>query len=220
MREEGAQRTRQAILQAAAELFVTRGYAATSLAEIAVVARVARPTVFAAFGSKAAVLRQVLDQALAGDDDPVPVADRPWFQPVWQASSPAVALDAYAAVCTRIGSRTAPIFEAVRRAAHADADAARLWTSTQDNRRAGAEMVVKHVQRLGALRHGLRTSRAIDLLWIFNDPAQYHTLVTECGWTERSFTTWLAGEMRRNLLPPHAARPGATGGRSTDATKT
>lgn len=205
VREEGARHTRQAIVRAAAELFVTRGYAASSLADVAAAARVARPTVFAAFGSKAAILRHVLDQALAGDDEPVPVADRPWFRPVWDAASPARVLDAYATVCTLIGARAAPIFEAVRRAAHADAEAARLWSNTQENRRAGAAMVIKQVRQRGSLRSGLRAHRAIDLLWILNDPAHYQALVTESGWSERSFTSWLADEMRGNLLPPHAS---------------
>src|SRR5262252_1922799 len=82
VREEGAQRTRQAIVAAASELFLERGYVATSLADVAAAAGVARPTVFAAFGSKPALLQQVLDEALAGDDEPVPVAQRPWFQPI------------------------------------------------------------------------------------------------------------------------------------------
>jgi AcrR family transcriptional regulator len=62
VRDEGARQTRQAILAAARELFVAQGYAATSLAEIAGAADVARPTVFAAFGSKPAILRQLLDR--------------------------------------------------------------------------------------------------------------------------------------------------------------
>jgi AcrR family transcriptional regulator len=202
VREEGAQRTRHAVVRAAAELFVSQGYSATSLADIAALAGVARPTVFAAFGSKAALLREALEQALAGDDEPVPVADRPWFAPVWEASTAEGVLDAYAAVCTLIGARAAPIFETVRRAAHADPEVARLWNSTQDNRRAGAQMVVSQARHRGPIRRGLRTSRAIDLLWIYNDPAHYQALVTDCGWSETSFTTWLADQMRRNLLAP------------------
>src|SRR5215468_11217742 len=117
VREANARRTRAAIVAAASELFTARGYAATSLADIAAAAGVARPTVFAAFGSKPALLRQVLDQALAGDDEPIPVAQRPWFRPVWDATTPSAVLDAYAAVCTLINRRAARIFEVVRRAA-------------------------------------------------------------------------------------------------------
>ncbi|MGE5136499.1 MAG: TetR/AcrR family transcriptional regulator [Gemmatimonadota bacterium] len=200
VREEGARRTRQAIVSAAGRLFIARGYMATSLADIAAAAEVARPTVFAAFGSKSALLRQVLDQALAGDDEPVPVAERPWFRPVWEAPTQGAVLDAYAGVCTLIGGRAAQIFETVRRAADAAAEVSRLWDTLQANRRAGARMVVRRLETLGPLRPGLGTTTATDRLWIFNDPAHYDALVHHCGWQETEFTTWLSAQMRQALL--------------------
>jgi len=200
VREESARRTRQAIVAAATDLFVSRGYAATSLADVGAAAGVARPTVFAAFGSKPALLRQVLDQALAGDDVPVPVKDRPWFRPVWEATTPGAALDAYAQVCALIGGRAARIFETVRRAADDAPEVAEVWATLQRNRRAGAQMVVEHLQTLGPLRPDLDTTRATDILWIFNDPAHYDALVHHCGWSKGSLQTWLAGRMRDALL--------------------
>jgi AcrR family transcriptional regulator len=202
VRQESARRTREAIVNSASELFVARGYAATSLADIATAAGVARPTVFAAFGSKSALLGRALDQALAGDDGPVPVADRPWFQPVWDAPTQAGVLVAYARVCTLIGGRAAPLFETVRRAADASADVTGLWKNLQHNRRAGAQMVVRRLESLGPLQPALGTSRATDLLWIFNDPAHYNALVLQCGWPERAYTEWLSREMRNALLAP------------------
>lgn len=200
VREENARRTRATIVAAASELFIARGYAATSLADIAAAAGVARPTVFAAFGSKPALLRQVLDQALAGDDEPVPVASRPWFRPVWDAPNQDGILGAYAQVCTLIGGRAAQVFETVRRAADASPEVTELWNTLQGNRRAGAHMVVKHLQKLGPLRPGLGTRRATDSLWVFNDPAHYHALVLQCGWRESTFTDWLSSQMRQSLL--------------------
>jgi AcrR family transcriptional regulator len=201
VRQENARRTRQAIVAAASDLFTARGYAATSLAEVAAAAGVARPTVFAAFGSKPALLRQVLDQALAGDDEPVAVADRPWFQPVWDAPTQEGVLGAYARVCTLIGGRAAQIFEAVRRAADSSPEVDALWNTLQGNRRAGARMVVQHLQSLGPLGPGLNAGRATDLLWVFNDPAHYNALVLQCGWPESVFTDWLSSQMRHALLP-------------------
>jgi AcrR family transcriptional regulator len=200
VRAESARRTQQAIVATATDLFVERGYAATSLADIATAAGVARPTVFATFGSKAGLLRQVLDQALAGDDAPVAVADRPWFRPVWEATTPAAVLDAYAEVCLVIARRAAQLFETVRRATDDAPEAAELWNTLQNNRRAGATMVVKQVQKLGALAPGLDTRAATDILWIFNDPGHYSALVSQCGWTEHAFRRWLAGTMRGALL--------------------
>lgn len=202
LREQSARLTRQAIVTAAHELFTAHGYAATSLAGIAAAAGVARPTAFAAFGSKPALLRQVLDQALAGDDESVPVAQRPWFQPVWQAPTPATVLDAYAQVCTLINNRAARIFEVVRRAADQAPDIAELWDTLLSNRRAGARMVIEHAASLGPLAPGLDTDHATDILWIFNDPAHYDTLVTRCGWPEPRYTSWLNSQIRHALLPP------------------
>lgn len=201
VRTESARRTQQMIVATASELFAERGYASTSLADIATAAGVARPTVFAAFGSKAALLRQVLDQALAGDDGPVAVADRPWFRPVWDATTPAAVLDAYAEVCLVIARRAAQLFEIVRRATDDAPEAAELWNTLQNNRRAGALMVINQVQRLGALAPELDTQAATDILWIFNDPGHYTALVSQCGWTEHTFRRWLAGTMRSALLP-------------------
>ncbi|MDG4784745.1 helix-turn-helix domain containing protein [Micromonospora sp. WMMD1102] len=201
VREEAARRTRQAIVAAAAGMFVERGYAATSLADIATAAGVARPTVFAAFGSKPALLRQVLDQALAGDDAPVAVADRPWFRPVWDATTPAELLDAYAEVCVLIGGRAARLFETVRRAADDAPEVADLWQTLCRNRRAGATMAVDRAATLGPLTPDLDRDRAIDVLWLHNDPAHYATLVHDRGWSERDFAGWLATSMRHALLP-------------------
>lgn len=187
------------MVAAATTLFTEHGYTATSLAQVATTAGVARPTVFAAFGSKAALLRQVLDQALAGDDQPIPVAARPWFQPVWNAPTPPEVLDAYAAVCTLIGRRAARMFEVVRRAADNSPEAQELWETLCHNRTAGAHMVITRVVERGAT---LNPDQATDSLWIFNDPAHYDALVHRRHWPEPTFTPWLAARMRNAVLNP------------------
>jgi AcrR family transcriptional regulator len=202
VREEGARRTRRTIVRAATELFEQRGYAGTSLAEVAAVAGVARPTVTAAFGSKPALLSEVLDEALAGDDEPVPVADRPWFQPVWDARRPEEVLTAYAHVCTLIGHRAARLFEVVRRAADASPEVGELWERTQRNRRAGARMVVDQLRTVGRVEGSPGDEAAVDALWFFNDPSHYDTLVRQCRWDEPDFTAWLAARMSDAVLHP------------------
>jgi len=194
-REESALQTRRAITAAAADRFVRDGYAATSLAAIARDARCARPTVFAVFGSKFALMKQVLDEALAGDDEPGPVSQRSWFQPVWSARTPEEVCAAYAQVCVQIGRRSAPVFEVVRRAVDADPEARLLWQELLDNRRAGAQMVVERIAALSGRRRGRHLDRTVDRVWLLNDPAHYADLVTMCGWSERDFGAWLADEL-------------------------
>ncbi|MFF4364498.1 TetR/AcrR family transcriptional regulator [Streptomyces sp. NPDC001594] len=199
LRDQRARQTRQAIVAAATRLFVLHGYAATSHADIAAEAGVARPTVFAAFGSKAALLREVVDQALAGDDDPVPVADRPWFRPVREGRTPRAVLNAYAEVCRLIGGRAAEVFEVARRAADEGAEMAELWETMQRNRRTGATMVIDLISALGAGPHDLDRRRAVDLVWVYNDPSHYRSLVGACGWSEQEYTLWIADQMAHGL---------------------
>jgi AcrR family transcriptional regulator len=200
LREEAARITRLRILQAAHELFLEQGFAATSIADIASAADVARPSVLSVFGTKATILKEVVDVSMAGDDGPVPVAQQPWFQPVWRARTPAGCLDAYARVCLLIGRRASGVIEVVRRAADEGPEIAGLWNVLQRNRRFGAGTIVTRVRALGGTRHGLSEEQAGDRLFMLNDSALYLALVTERGWDERTLERWLASNMRHNLL--------------------
>lgn len=206
VRESGARQTRQAILAAARTLILAEGYAAASVSRIADAAGVARPTVTAVFGSKPALMKVLVDEALAGDDEPVPVAQRPWFQPVWESSTLEELTDAYAGVCTLIGSRTALIFEALGRAADSSPELASLWATMTGNRRLGAAMVVRHGRSLGVIGSvadaDAEQDLYVDALWIHNDPTLYRSLVLTCGWSEKAYTRWLARQMRASLDHP------------------
>src|SRR6516225_1192196 len=68
------------IVRAAHDLFVTDGYQATTLAAVADAAGVAHRTVYVRFGTKAALLKRVVDVALVGDLAPVDVVSREWYR--------------------------------------------------------------------------------------------------------------------------------------------
>ncbi|WP_088288732.1 TetR/AcrR family transcriptional regulator [Kineosporia sp. A_224] len=217
VRAESARRTRAAVVRAAHDLFLEHGYGGASLADVAVRAGVARPTVVAAFGTKPALLKRVLDEALAGDDEPVPVRDRPWFAPVWGAATAPDALRAYADVCLLIGRRAGHVVEVVRRATDSAPEVSDLWEGWLRGRRAGAAMVVERDVVRAALRPGLTPATAGDVLWTLNDPDLFVGLVEHQGWAEDTFRDWLADTMVRLLLDdrqddrpddprPHAAR--------------
>ena len=69
----GEQRAARRMVEAAHELFVARGYAATTIAAIAETADVSVPTVYAGFAGKADLLKHAIDVAIAGDTEPVAV---------------------------------------------------------------------------------------------------------------------------------------------------
>ena len=202
VRAEAARRTRFRVVQAAGHLFIERGYAATSLHDIANAAGVARPTVTAAFGSKATILGEVLDVALAGDDEPVPVRERPWFAPVWQADTGSGCLEAYADVVVLISERAAQVVDVIHRASDGGPGVEQLWQRWQRNRRLGAAMVIDRDVVLAGLRPGLERDAAVDVLWTLNDSSLYRALVRDAGWSTQAYRRWLGDSMCRLLLDP------------------
>ena len=200
LRDENARETRGRILVAARELFLENGYASTSLHDIATASGVARPTVLTVFGTKAQLLRAVVDVAMAGNDRPVPVPQQPWFQPVWRATTGRECLEAYAHVCVLIGRRSAAVIELVRRASDEGDEIREQWGELQANRLTGARSIAGRVDELGSLRPGLTVARAGDRIWMVNDSAHYLALVQDRGWSERAFEGWLAEQMRAAAL--------------------
>lgn len=81
LRSEQARATRRTIVAAASDLFVEKGYAATTIDAVAERAVVGRKTVFSSVGGKDALLKLAWDWAVVGDDESVPMAERPQSRP-------------------------------------------------------------------------------------------------------------------------------------------
>lgn len=158
-------------------------------------------TVYATFGNKRTVLAELLDVAIAGDDERVVVNARDWMQPVWHAPTAAERLRAYAAAVRRIMGGAGEVFAVVTAAAATDPDVVDLAETTEQRRRAGAAAVVESVS-VAELRPGLGPEAAVDLVWLLNGPAVYIHLVRRAGWTPDEYEAWLADALVRELLPP------------------
>jgi AcrR family transcriptional regulator len=202
LRREGAARTRQAVLDAARELFTAQGYTATTIDEIAGRANVSKPTVFAAVGSKPTILKQLRDIALAGDDAPIPVAQRPWFQEALSEPDPRRALRLYAAIATAIHDRSADVHEVLRAAATSDKDLRDLWHASEDERRGGATIVVDALLQKSRLKATLDRTAAIDIVWVLTSSDIFLRLVRTRRWSFARYESWLADTLCEQLLPP------------------
>lgn len=201
MREKAAQHTRIAILTAAEQLFVEQGYVATTVDQIARRAGVARPTVFAAGGNKASLLTAIRDRALAGDDEPVPVARREWYREALDEPDPRRSLRLHARNVVRVSRRYADIEAVLGAAAAADSDLAQLWRSNEDERRQGAEFVIDALLRKSPIRSELTRDDAVDLMWTFTASDHYRRLVGDRGWSPERYERWLADTFCAQLLP-------------------
>lgn len=177
-----------------------RGYAATSIDAIAEAAGVGRATVFTSVGGKAALIKAAYDVAVVGDDEPIPLPQRPWAQHVRQGSTQQERITRYAEMVTVVDGRYAPIYEAFRGAASTDPEVRELWNDIRAERRVGAGNVVRMIGDLGPLREGMDPSTAADIVWVLIDPGLYHQLVLEQGWSPANFGRWLGETMQHQLL--------------------
>jgi AcrR family transcriptional regulator len=201
LREEQARATKRAIVAAATGLFVETGYAATTIDAVAVRAGVSRRTVFVSVGGKAALLRQAWDWAIAGDDEPVAMAQRPVVVEMQREKDPRVALRRWAGMATAVSGRVAPLFRALVAAADADDEVAQLLAVIEGQRLTGARMFVRWLTEHGGLRRGVTPEQAAEICWIQMDPSIYRRLVIERGWTEGRFRRYLERVIDAAILP-------------------
>ena len=200
-REESARQTRAAIVAAATDLFVADGYGATSVDAIAQRAGVSKPTVFAAVGNKATLLKVARDVALAGDDEPVPVMERPAYVELLGEPDQRRTIRLLARNTTALLSRYAALEDVLHGAADADPDLRQLWRAAQAQRLTAAGAYVRNLAAKGPLRPGLDEAAAIDVVWLLIAPANYSSLVLGRGWTDERFERWLGDALTYHLLP-------------------
>jgi AcrR family transcriptional regulator len=198
LRADRARRTHQALVTAAAELFAAAGYAATTIDAIAQRAGVGRATVFTSVpGGKPQLLKEARDQAIAGDDEPVPIPQRSWFIDAMAQADPRELLRRQAANYRRIADRAARLERALATGAATDPALADLYAEARRQRHFGTTFVAARLGELGALAD---PESAPDTIYALAAPDVYLLLVDDRGWTPDRYETWLATQLIRGLL--------------------
>jgi AcrR family transcriptional regulator len=201
-RRAQAAATRSEILEAAQRLFERQGYPATTMAAIATEAGVALKTVYVAFETKSGLLRALWHLLLRGDQDDAPVGERSWYQEVIEESNPERQLRLNARNSRMVKQRAGALMEVIRNAAAADPDIEALWNRIQADFYDIQRPIIEALHTNNALRPGLDTIRAADVLWTLNHPNLWHLLVGERGWTPEEWEQWFADTTCAQLLRP------------------
>lgn len=199
-RAERSRETRRRVIDAALRLFVENGYMPTTMTAIAKEAGVAVQTLYLAFGSKASILSATLDVAIVGDDEPVPLLQRPWVQ---ELRSEQDGCRAVAIVCREVATlfqRVAPLHVAIR-AATGDADVADLLARDQQNRYEGERQVISMLASKPGFNTDLGEERAADIVYGLLSEAVYLLLCVDRGWNIEDWTTWITETLSKQLFP-------------------
>jgi AcrR family transcriptional regulator len=200
-RADKARANRRRMRDAALSLFVDQGYVATSMQAIADEAGVAVQTLYFTFGTKRALLSEILDVAVAGDDEPVPTLERPAILAALADPEPRRQLRAQVRLAREIYERVAPVLQVVASAASADPDIAELWEINNTQRVTVQERFITALAAKTPLREGLDLATAIDIALALQTPETYQYLTRRRGWSPERWEQWTADAVIGELLP-------------------
>jgi AcrR family transcriptional regulator len=203
LRRRQAEATRHAVLTAARELFVEQGYGATTVEQVATRAGVSKPTVFSAVGNKQTLLKVVRDVAMAGDDEPVAMKERPLGVAARDEPDQERAIQLVVASIMGVNRRYAAVDGVLRGAAASGEDGLReLWETSEQQRLAGARYWMTTLAAKAPPPPGFDLDAAIDELWLYMAPDLYARLVDGRGWSHERAEEWLLARVRGLLGYP------------------
>jgi AcrR family transcriptional regulator len=207
-RQQQAAETRRQIVRAARRLFVASGYAGTTVEAIAAEAGVALATVYKAFGTKAAIARELIELI----DEEAAVAS--FTERIAAETSPAELIRLSVALNRSLHEHCGDIATAVRSAAAVDATLAGVYAEGTRRHDDGMRWVISKLEAAGALAPGLATTRAAGLMSTLCSIEAFADLTTRYGWTADQCEAWIASalcqlllnatETRNLTLPPSA----------------
>jgi AcrR family transcriptional regulator len=185
-----AQETRAAIAGAARRLFVSQGWSATTVRDVAREAGVSVPTVYAAYGSKTGLAQALADSAdLAAD--PAQLLEE------LESADPRGQLAAMAAYDRRLFERAGDLITLAREAGRTEPE---LATTYREARHRADETRVRVFSSwpAGTLRPDVPT--AVDIVAALCNIDVYTTLTTERAWSPDRVERWWASTLARELL--------------------
>jgi AcrR family transcriptional regulator len=199
-RQEQARRTQLAVIRAAQQLFIERGYGRTTIADIAATAGVSVETVYANFKNKPTLLHRAWDITIGGDDEDVVFHERPEIQAIRNEPDLAKRFMLHATMATATARRIGPFLQALQGAAGTEPAAAEMLAEIGRQRLAGMTVMAKEAAATGQLAVSEQECR--DVVWAYTDATLWQQLVVERGWSDKRFADWLGRTLVATLVKP------------------
>ena len=188
VREARARRTRAHVVATAGRLFAERGYAGTSMRQIAAAAGVSLETVTQT-GRKADLLLAAFRDGFAGNPDAVNL----------DALVGPAGLDDLPEVVGRVAEgvrRSLPIWRAFTTAAAADPAVAAVRAELAAARRAE---ITDRLSAAGLAPSGEGCGRLADAIGLITSHEAYDHLTNVCGWRHEEYVSWAAAAIGAQL---------------------
>lgn len=190
-RTEQASKTRRKIAAEARKLFVSRGFAGTTIEMIADGAGVAVPTVYATYGSKRAIMRQLFEDVVAKESLRAELA---------KDDDPQKQLRLIVDFDVRLFTEGADLFAALRGAGSQDRTLDRIRIEGENRRRRGLAEIVRSWSEKGALRKDVSEKEALDIMWAMMSDLLYTLFIRGNRWPAERYKLWLATTLETLVL--------------------
>jgi AcrR family transcriptional regulator len=193
-RQEYAEATRQAIVDAARRLFAEQGYFFTRVEDIAAEARVAPATVYTVAGGKYGLMQKLVDvwstapNIKATDDDILGLED------------PVAIIRLVSARARGMREEYGDIMRTILATAPNDPAVATTTQVASSVYRDALTRISQRLADLGALRDGVDVTRATDMLWLYFGYAGLFTMHDDNGWSWDQAEEWLADQAIHAVL--------------------
>ncbi|TDD23935.1 TetR/AcrR family transcriptional regulator [Kribbella turkmenica] len=205
-RRAQARRRRRDVVAAARELFESDGFQATTITAVARRAGVSAESIYKGFGTKAALAKAVFDVVLAGDDEPVPMAERPETRAIRAEPDVRRKIALYVDGLVRRQERSARVQIMIRDGRHHDETLRETWETLLTERLAGMTMFARHLVESGQLRAEITVEEAADVLWTCIAVELYELLVLQRGWSLERYGTWLTRTISDSLCSNNSTK--------------
>ncbi len=196
-RQARALQQREATLDRARELFLERGYVATTVEAIASAAGVSAATVYKTYGGKACLVRELCERALVGAG-PIPAHER--SDALRSSSDPRTVIEGWGRLLAEVSPRFSPLRLVLRAAAEADHEAEVLYDELDRDRLCRMAENAALLADGGHLRTGVTVEIARDVLWFCSSAELYELLIVHRGWSSEQLGRFAADTMVAALL--------------------
>lgn len=196
LRQEQIELTERRIVEAAQRLFVDRGYATTTLAEVAEAAGVSPRTVYVRFGTKARLLDRCMGASVVGDTGATPLLERPEIRALFDAPRLEDRISGFVQMATAIMQRTGALLVVAAQAAAIEPEIAVLEQGGMHRALGDFETFARRLDVDGLLADGLSVDLVTNVLWTCAGPRAVISAITDRGWTATQFSTWVDTVLR------------------------
>jgi AcrR family transcriptional regulator len=194
LRTQQAELTRSSIAEAARATFLENGWSGTSIRKVAEAAGVSEATVYAVYGSKAALAGSLIDSVDARAD-----VQRILGELEAAKGDPAAQLGAFVGFDRRLYERGGDVVRLLVEAGRHQPELAKVAAQGRGRGEANRRRVFSQWPAR-AWRRGIDTERAIDVYAVLVNIGTYDEAVQARGWSPDDLETWWRATLTQLLL--------------------